>query len=114
PRAILRWRLLAACAGALVFGLTPFAIQPIRAAYNPPLNEGDPTACRNGLHFSCTFSKGTYDAFMYNFNRIQYAKPDLTDRQAPFTAQVGMWWFYFKWQWLRDAYLERQGLQATL
>jgi hypothetical protein len=100
-RTIMRWRLLLACAGALVFGLTPFAIQPIRGAQNPPINEGEPTACRNGLEASCTFSKGTYDAFMYNFNRGQYGKPELSERQAPLTAQVGMWWLYFKWQWLR-------------
>jgi len=115
PRTILRWRLLLACVGALVFGITPFAMQPIRAAYNPPLNEGEPTACREGLKFSCTFSKGTYDAFMYNFNRGQYGKPELSDRQAPFVSgQVDMWWFYFKWQWLRDARLQHQVLQGVL
>jgi transmembrane protein TMEM260 (protein O-mannosyltransferase) len=114
PRTLLRWRLLLACVGALIFGITPFAIQPIRAAWNPPLNEGEPTACRTGLHFACTFSKGTYDAFMYNFNRGQYGKPDLSDRQAPFTAQVDMWWFYFKWQWLRDPQLKNQVAQGVL
>ena len=114
PRTLLRWRLLLACVGALIFGITPFAIQPIRAAWNPPMNEGDPTACRNGLKFSCTFSKGTYDAFMYNFNREQYGKPPLADRQAPFTAQVDMWWFYFKWQWLRDPQLQHQVAQGVL
>jgi hypothetical protein len=113
---ILRWKLLVACVAALVFGITPFAIQPIRAAQAPAINEGDPTACRNGLEASCTFSKGTYDAFMYNFNRGQYGKPTLAERQAcnpgtqppcsfaeAFPAQVGMWWLYFKWQWLRSA-----------
>ena len=114
PRTLIRWRLILACVGALIFGITPFAIQPIRAAWNPPMNEGEPTACRNGLHFSCTFSKGTYDAFMYNFNRGQYGKPDLSDRQAPFTAQVDMWWFYFKWQWFRDPQLRTQWLQGVL
>src|SRR4051812_34443898 len=112
PRTLIRWRLILACIGALFFGITPFAIQPIRAAWNPPLNEGEPTACRNGLHFSCTFSKGTYDAFMYNFNRGQYGKPDLSDRQAPFTAQIDMWWFYFKWQWFRDPHLKSQTSQT--
>jgi hypothetical protein len=24
------------------------------------------------------------------------------ERFAPYTAQVAMWWLYFKWQWLRD------------
>jgi len=112
PRTILRWKLLLACASALVFGITPFAIQPIRAAWNPPLNEGEPTACREGLKLSCTFSMGTWQAFKYNFDRGQYGKPELTDRQAPFTAQVDMWWFYFKWQWFRDPQLKVQWLQG--
>ena len=114
PRTLFRWRVLLACIGALILGITPFAIQPIRAAWNPPLNEGDPTACRSGLKFSCTFSAETYRAFKYNFNREQYGKPDLSDRQAPFTAQVDMWWFYFKWQWLRDPQLQHQVAQGVL
>jgi hypothetical protein len=114
PRTVLRWKLLLACAAALVFGITPFAMQPIRAAHFPALNEGEPTACRTELTVSCTFSKGTYDAFMYNFNRGQYGKPELGERQAPFTAQVGMWWLYFKWQWLRDAHYDRPFTQSLL
>ena len=110
---ILRWKLLLACAAALVFGITPFAIQPIRAAHFPALNEGEPTACRSGLAASCTFSKGTYDAFMYNFNRGQYGKPELSERQAPLSAQIGMWWLYFKWQWLRDAHYEHPARRAS-
>ncbi len=51
---------------------------------------------------------------MYNFNRGQYGKPDLTDRQARFGAQVGMWWLYFKWQWIRDAHGDHQFAQAML
>jgi hypothetical protein len=109
-----RWRLMLVCVGALVLGGTPFATQPIRAAHNPEINEGDPTACRDGLKLSCTFSKGTYEAFMYNFNRGQYGKPSVIERQAPFSAQVGMWWLYFKWQWLRDHKFENPGLQGGL
>jgi hypothetical protein len=113
PQTLLRWRLLLACFGALVLGITPFATQPIRAAYNPPINEGEPTACRAGLKLSCTFSQGTIDAFMYNFNRGQYGKPALSDRQAPFIeGQIGMWWFYFRWQWFRDAQMKTQWLQG--
>ena len=114
PQTLLRWRLILACVGALVLGMTPFATQPIRAAHNPTINEGEPTACRTGLAFSCTFSKGTYTAFMYNFNREQYGKPALAERQAPFTAQMGMWWLYFKWQWLRDAHQDTPVLQQML
>ncbi len=113
-RTALRWKLLLACAAALVFGITPFAIQPIRAAHYPALNEGEPTACREGLKLDCTLSAGTYDAFMYNFNRGQYGKPQLTERQAPFSAQLGMWWLYFKWQWLRDAHSDSPFTQSLL
>jgi len=114
PRTVLRWKVLLACVGALILGITPFAMQPIRAAHFPALNEGEPTACRTELTLSCTFSKGTWDAFEYNFNRGQYGKPQLTERQAPFTAQVGMWWLYFKWQWLRDAHDDRPFAQSLL
>jgi hypothetical protein len=114
PQTLLRWKLLLACLAAIIFGITPFATQPIRSAHMPALNEGEPTACQDGLKLSCTFSKETKERFMYNFNRGQYGKPKLTQRQAPFTGQIGMWWYYFKWQWLRDAHSERPGLQATL
>jgi hypothetical protein len=106
PRTLLRGRLIAASLAMVFVGLTPFATQPIRAAFNPPINEGEPTACRQGLEFSCTFSRGTWDAFRYNFNREQFGKPPLDERQAPLPAQLGMWWLYFKWQWWRDAHNE--------
>jgi hypothetical protein len=114
PRTLLRWKLLLACVAALLFGITPFATQPIRAAHFPAINEGEPTACRTELRADCTFSEGTYDAFMYNFNRGQYGKPELGQRQAPFSAQIGMWWYYFKWQWLRDAHTKAPGAQSLL
>ncbi|MDQ6611647.1 MAG: DUF2723 domain-containing protein, partial [Gemmatimonadota bacterium] len=114
PSFLLRWKLLLACGAALFFGLSPFATQPIRAAHFPGINEGEPTGCANEIAVGCTFSMLTYDRFMYNFNRGQYGKPELSDRQAPFSAQIGMWWLYFKWQWLRDAYNERPGSQNAL
>lgn len=114
PSTLLRWRLVLTCMAAITIGMTPFATQPIRSAFNPPLNEGEPTACREGLEFSCTFSRGTWKAFTYNLNREQYGKPELTERQAPFTAQVGMWWLYFRWQWLRDVHHERQPAQSAM
>jgi len=114
PQTLLRWKLLVACAAALVFGLTPFATQPIRAAHFPAINEGEPTGCVTEIKLDCTFSALTYERFMYNFNRGQYGKPELGERQAPFSAQLGMYWLYFKWQWLRDAYSENPGLQNGL
>jgi len=114
PRTVLRWKLLLAFLGAVVLGGSTFATQPIRAAFNPPINEGEPTACRAGLKWDCTFSVATKDAFMYNFNRGQYGKPDINARQAPLAAQYQTWWFYFKWQWLRDARGAYAPLQTTL
>ncbi len=89
PSDLSRWKLIAVSVGALLLGMTPFLTQPIRAAHFPAINEGEPTDVER--------------AFLYNFNRGQYGKPALTDRQAPFAGQLGMFWLYFKWQWLRDA-----------
>jgi Protein of unknown function (DUF2723) len=114
PATLVRWRLVASCLFVLVVGLTPFATQPVRAAYFPAMNEGETTGCRTSINLSCTFSKSTYDAFMYNFNRNQYGKPALSDRQASLGEQVGMWWLYFKWQWLRDAYEGNPFTQSLL
>src|SRR5881394_919404 len=113
-KTLIRWKLLLACAGALFLGMTPFLTQPLRAAHFPAINEGEPTGCASRIGFGCTLSKATYDRFMYNFNRGQYAKPGLTERQAPFVAQVGMWWLYFRWQWLRDPFEHHGAIQQML
>src|SRR5689334_10397524 len=111
---LLRWKLLLAIAGALLLGMTPFLTQPLRAARFPAINEGEPTGCTTRIAASCTFSKATVDRFMFNFNRGQYGKPALSQRQAPFYAQVEMWWVYFRWQWLRDPLQSHEALQAML
>jgi len=114
PRTLLRWRLIAGAVFALGVGLTPFALEPIRAAHHPALNEGDPTGCTDRIGFACTFSDTTVRRLMANVNREQYGKPNLSERQAPFTAQMGMWWTYFKWQWLRDPHGSLSYLQDIL
>ncbi|MDB4914812.1 MAG: hypothetical protein JWM95_2456 [Gemmatimonadetes bacterium] len=114
PRTLVRWRLLLAGALAMVLGLTPFMVEPIRAAWHPALNEGEPTGCTDKIGFSCTFSHTTAVRLMANVNRDQYGKPDLTLRQAPFSAQMGMWWLYFKWQWLRDSRGTAPAMQLLL
>ncbi|MEP6731734.1 MAG: DUF2723 domain-containing protein [bacterium] len=114
PRTIFRWKLVVAGAFAFALGLTPFAVEPIRAAWHPTMNEGEPTGCTEKIGFSCTFSKTTASRLMDNINRVQYGKPDLAERQAPFSAQVGMWWLYFKWQWLRDAHGAQPTVQTLL
>jgi hypothetical protein len=114
PRTLLRWRLIAGAVVALGFGLTPFAFEPIRAAHHPVLNEGEPTGCTDRIGIACTFSDTTVRRLMANVNREQYGKPNLSERQAPFTAQVGMWWLYFEWQWLRDPHGTQHVLQSVL
>jgi Protein of unknown function (DUF2723) len=111
-RTILRWKLVLAGLGALIIGLTPFIYEPVRAAYFPGINEGAPTACETKLAASCTFTALTKDRLMANINREQYGQK--LERGAPYTSQVGMWWLYFKWQWLRDSHQTMQGLQFVL
>jgi hypothetical protein len=108
-RTLLRWKLLLAGFGALVLGLTPFIYEPVRAAHFPAINEGAPTACTTELTADCTFNSLTYKRLMANINREQYGEK--VERHAPYSAQVGMWWLYFKWQWLRDAHENSPGFQ---
>ena len=99
-----------------MLGLTPFVYEPIRAAHLPAINEGEPT----GVHDRASsvelhvLARPRTTRLMDNINREQYGKPELSERQAPFSAQVGMWWLYFKWQWLRDAHGEQPALQSVL
>ena len=109
-RTLLRWRLVLAALGALIIGLTPFIYEPVRAAYFPGINEGAPTACETKFEASCTFTDLTKDRLMANINREQYGVKE--GRGAPYSAQVGMWWLYFKWQWLRDSHGTMPGLQG--
>ncbi|MFL5618822.1 MAG: DUF2723 domain-containing protein [Gemmatimonadaceae bacterium] len=114
PRTVLRWRLIASALLTLALGLTPFAFEPIRAAHHPALNEGEPTGCADRIGVACTFSDTTVRRLMDNINRVQYGKPNLSERQAPFSAQLEMWWLYFKWQWLRDPHGTQGALQRAL
>jgi hypothetical protein len=115
PTTLLRWRLLLAIAGVFVIGLTPFAVEPIRAGHFPAINEGEATGCTTKFELSCTFNATARQRLADNVNRVQYGKPPLDDRQASFPAQVGMFWTYFEWQWLRDPYgTAPRGLQGLL
>jgi hypothetical protein len=111
-RTLLRWKLVLAGLGAIILGLTPFIYEPVRAAYFPAINEGAPTACDTKLEASCTFSKLTEDRLMANINREQYGQK--LERGAPYSSQIGMWWLYFKWQWVRDAHGTMPALQFMI
>jgi hypothetical protein len=114
PQTLLRWKLLLTMAAVLLLGITPFLTQPIRAGHFPAINEGEPTACTTELTVDCTLDPLTIERFEYNFNRGQYGKPSVLDRQAPFVGQIGMYWLYFKWQWFRDVHLEHPRVQTLL
>ena len=75
---------------AVVVGLAlNYVYLPIRAAQHPSINEGEPAGF---------FSQGLSDVI----NRLQYGKPPLSHRIPPLTAQFGMYWDYWSWQWAKD------------
>jgi hypothetical protein len=98
----------------LFLGLTPFAYEPIRSSHDPAMNMGEPTACAGVIRANCIFSAETLARLRSNVNREQFGKPSILDRQAPITAQVGMWWSYWRWQWFRDPRMEAPGLQTAV
>jgi hypothetical protein len=75
---------------AVIIGLSiNYIYLPIRAGQHPPINEGEPTGF---------FSQALSDVI----NRLQYGKPPLSQRMSPLSAQLGMYWHYWSWQWARD------------
>ncbi len=99
-KSVRRFPLVFMVVAVLGLGLTPFAYLPIRAAWFPKMNSGEPTACVTKITAECTFNKVTFKRLSDHINREQYGKK--LERGAPYSGQVGMWWLYFKWQWLRD------------
>jgi len=87
PKVFLSPRFLAWSAVAVGLGVSVWLFLLLRAPHFPPINEGEPT---------------NWAALDSVLNRVQYGKPPVTERQADFVAQVGMWWQYFSWQWGRD------------
>jgi len=114
PSTLLRWRLLLVAGFVFAVGITPFAFEPIRSAHQPPINEGNPTACLDGPKIRCTLSDTTWQRLRANIQREQYGGHAVADRQAPLGAQIGMWWEYFEWQWWRDAFHANIALQRAL
>ena len=104
PSILRRWRLLLGLATTFGVGLTLFAVEPIRSAHRPAINEGFPTACEDGApRVACTLSAETWRRLSANLRREQYGGHPVMQRQAPLDAQLAMFWQYFRWQWLRDA-----------
>jgi hypothetical protein len=103
PGLITRWKLIGVAAAAFVFGTTPFAMLPIRAAHQPYVNVSAVSACEDGrIAAECTFSGETARRLKGTIEREQYGGNPVMQRRGPIGAQLGMFWLYFKWQWIRD------------
>lgn len=114
PRLFIDPRFLVRFAGVLALGLTPFLFEPIRAGQFPALNEGYTTGCTTHFAWSCTLSAETWQRVKAHITRQQYGELPFVTRKAPMSAQFGMYWLYFKWQWLRDAAGRLSGIQSAL
>jgi hypothetical protein len=108
-RTLLQWKVVLSALAALLLGLTPFIYEPVRAAHFPAVNSGAPTACTSRIEMSCTFDPLTLQRLKAHINRDQFGEK--IGRGAPYSAQVGMWWLYFKWQWIRDAHHTMHSVQ---
>ncbi len=86
-----------------VVGLSFNFFLPIRAAENPVINEGNPTceSLTGAAVAIYTNGQAGCDNLTRVLSRFQYQKPPLTDRQAPFQAQLLNYYQYFEWQWAR-------------
>jgi len=103
PSVLVRPRLLGRGALLVVVGLSFNFFLPVRAAQDPVINEGDAT-CETFAGAAVavyTNGKAGCPALAYNLARLQYAKPPVTVRNAPFSAQLTHWFQYFDWQWGR-------------
>ena len=81
PRSVFNFKFIGMAALLLVFGISVHFYLMLRAALNPPINEGDPE---------------TWDAMMYLLQRKQYGSRPMFPRSADlWTFQIPMFWGYF-------------------
>jgi hypothetical protein len=89
--------------GLVLLGLSFNFVLPIRASLDPVINEGDPT-CASFVEAATsiyTNGRGGCAALNSSLTREQYQPPPVTQRKAPFGAQMAMYGQYFEWQWSR-------------
>ncbi len=104
PHVLLNWRLYAWGALFAIVGLSVHLFLPIRAGLDPIINEADPTCSSlgNAIVSVLTFGNAGCENLSAALAREQYAKPPVTERMAPFTAQLANYFQYFDWQWSRS------------
>jgi hypothetical protein len=88
-RSLLKPAVITGIVVAAIVGVSlNYVYLPMRAAQYPPINEGEPVGF---------FSHALSDVL----NRVQYAKPPVTERQADLVSQYGNYLQYFGWQFAR-------------
>jgi hypothetical protein len=87
----------------ILLGLSFSYVLPIRAELDPVINEGDAT-CESFVGATraiYTNGKSGCPMLADNLSRRQYQKPPVTQRMAPWSAQMENYLQYFDWQWSR-------------
>ncbi|HEX5869573.1 MAG TPA: DUF2723 domain-containing protein, partial [Longimicrobium sp.] len=106
PRVLANARLYPLMAGVAVLGLCVQLYLPIRANQDPVINEAAPKceSITTAVLSSVTMGRyaGDCPALASALRREQYQKPPMTQRQAPFPAQMANFFQYFDWQWSRS------------
>lgn len=104
PQVLMNWRLYAFGALFAVIGLSFHLYLPIRAGLEPIINEAAPTCESIGGALASVLTLGSAgcENLSAALAREQYMKPPVTDRQAPFLAQLANYFQYFDWQWSRS------------
>jgi len=104
PGAVLRWRLWVAALLVVAVGISVWAFLPIRAAFYPPINEGEPVCASIGGALSSIYTLGHAgcQALSDVLSREQYQKGPVSQRQADLISQYANWVQYFTWQFGHD------------
>ncbi|MBW3569861.1 MAG: DUF2723 domain-containing protein [Gemmatimonadetes bacterium] len=123
PASLGNWKLYPLLAGVAALGLCVQLYLPIRANQEPVINEAAPK-CENmttAVLSSVTLGRyvGDCPALASALRREQYQKPPLTQRMAPFPAQMANFFQYFDWQYGRslggtDGYFAAARMPLTL
>ena len=103
PSVLLRRGFLVRAVPLVLLGLSFNFVLPVRAALDPVINEGAPT-CESVVGAAraiYTNGKSGCQMLADNLTRRQYQTPPVTQRKAPFKAQMAIYLQYFDWQWAR-------------
>jgi hypothetical protein len=106
PRVLANARLYPVMLGVAALGLCVQLYLPIRANQDPVINEAAPKceSMTTAVLSSVTLGRyvGDCPALASALRREQYQKPPMTQREAPFPAQMANFLQYFDWQWARS------------